>query len=241
MRRPPDLTRQCVGAVDGNRHLARRSPSRAPPQRRRSDAPRVAFAFDLALAVDLPRGRARRPPVRRRQLAPGVRRRPAEAAHRRRPVGAGRRDAPSARPPSGAPASCACRSSGPTAAPDGRQAMRVAALAAEQDRAAPFVLAAGRLAFCGGYDLDDPETIAEAAAAAGARARRHAGRRRRPRSRRRARGGRPPPDGPGRRRAAGADRRAHALRRRAPRRRGRRRCAARAPARAPAARRGWPS
>jgi 2-hydroxychromene-2-carboxylate isomerase len=29
------------------------------------------------------------------------------------------------------------------------------------------VLAAGRLAFCGGYDLDDPEVIAEAAAAAG--------------------------------------------------------------------------
>jgi 2-hydroxychromene-2-carboxylate isomerase len=55
----------------------------------------------------------------------------------------------------------------PDHTPDGRQAMRVAALAAEQDRAAPFVLAAGRLAFCGGYDLDDPETIAEAAAAAG--------------------------------------------------------------------------
>jgi 2-hydroxychromene-2-carboxylate isomerase len=55
----------------------------------------------------------------------------------------------------------------PDRAPDGRQAMRVAALAAEQHRAAPFVLAAGRLAFCGGFDLDDPETIAEAAAAAG--------------------------------------------------------------------------
>jgi len=49
----------------------------------------------------------------------------------------------------------------------GRSAMRVAALAADQGRAAPFVLAAGRLAFCGGYDLDDPEVIAEAAAAAG--------------------------------------------------------------------------
>jgi 2-hydroxychromene-2-carboxylate isomerase len=49
----------------------------------------------------------------------------------------------------------------------GRGAMRVAALAAEQGRAAPFVLAAGRLAFCGGYELDDPEVIAEAAAAAG--------------------------------------------------------------------------
>jgi 2-hydroxychromene-2-carboxylate isomerase len=49
----------------------------------------------------------------------------------------------------------------------GHGAMRVAALAAEQGRAAPFVLAASRLAFCGGYDLDDPEVIAEAAAAAG--------------------------------------------------------------------------
>jgi 2-hydroxychromene-2-carboxylate isomerase len=49
----------------------------------------------------------------------------------------------------------------------GRGAMRVAALAAERGRAAPFVLAAGRLAFCGGYELDDPEVIAEAAAASG--------------------------------------------------------------------------
>ena len=48
-----------------------------------------------------------------------------------------------------------------------RRAMRVAAMAAERGTAAPFVLAAGRLAFCGGYDLDDPEVIAEAAAAAG--------------------------------------------------------------------------
>lgn len=48
----------------------------------------------------------------------------------------------------------------------GRAAMRVAAVAAEQGRAAPFVLAASRLAFCGGFDLDDPEVLAEAAAAA---------------------------------------------------------------------------
>jgi 2-hydroxychromene-2-carboxylate isomerase len=46
-------------------------------------------------------------------------------------------------------------------------AMRVAAMAAERAQAAPFVLAAGRLAFCGGYDLEDPEILAEAAAAAG--------------------------------------------------------------------------
>jgi hypothetical protein len=30
-------------------------------------------------------------------------------------------------------------------------------------RAAEFVLAASRLAFCGGYDVDDPEILAEAA------------------------------------------------------------------------------
>ena len=48
----------------------------------------------------------------------------------------------------------------------GRSAMRVAALAAERGRAAEFVLAASRLAFCGGYDVDDPEILAEAAAAA---------------------------------------------------------------------------
>ena len=45
--------------------------------------------------------------------------------------------------------------------------MRVASLAAQRGRAAPFVLAASRLAFCGGYDLDDPEALAAAAAAAG--------------------------------------------------------------------------
>ncbi len=46
-------------------------------------------------------------------------------------------------------------------------AMRVAGLASEAGRGAAFVLAATRLAFCGGFDLDDPEILAEAAAAAG--------------------------------------------------------------------------
>jgi len=57
----------------------------------------------------------------------------------------------------------------PDAYPTGVQvAMRVAALAgAHGGHAAPFVLAASRLAFCGGFDLDDPEVLAEAAAAAG--------------------------------------------------------------------------
>jgi 2-hydroxychromene-2-carboxylate isomerase len=46
-------------------------------------------------------------------------------------------------------------------------AMRAASYAAECGRGALFALAAGRLAFCGGFDLDDPEILAEAAAAAG--------------------------------------------------------------------------
>ena len=48
----------------------------------------------------------------------------------------------------------------------GRSAMRVAAFAADRAEASAFVLAASRLAFCGGFDLDDPEILAEAAAAA---------------------------------------------------------------------------
>jgi len=50
---------------------------------------------------------------------------------------------------------------------DARSAMRVASLAAERGRGAAFVLAATRLAFCGGFDIADPEILAEAAAAAG--------------------------------------------------------------------------
>ena len=47
------------------------------------------------------------------------------------------------------------------------RAMRVAALAIELGRGPEFALAASRLAFCGGFDLEDPEILAEAAAAAG--------------------------------------------------------------------------
>jgi 2-hydroxychromene-2-carboxylate isomerase len=46
-------------------------------------------------------------------------------------------------------------------------AMRAVANAAEIGACAPFALAASRLAFCGGFDLDDPEILAEAAAASG--------------------------------------------------------------------------
>ena len=52
------------------------------------------------------------------------------------------------------------------AAPGVPAAMRVASLAAERGCGAAFVLAASRLAFCGGFDVDDPEILAEAAAAA---------------------------------------------------------------------------
>jgi 2-hydroxychromene-2-carboxylate isomerase len=47
------------------------------------------------------------------------------------------------------------------------RAMRAAAYAAEIGVGARFALAASRLAFCGGYDLEDREILAEAAAAAG--------------------------------------------------------------------------
>jgi 2-hydroxychromene-2-carboxylate isomerase len=46
-------------------------------------------------------------------------------------------------------------------------ALRAASYAAEIGAGARFGLAAGRLAFCGGFDLEDPEILAEAAAAAG--------------------------------------------------------------------------
>jgi 2-hydroxychromene-2-carboxylate isomerase len=48
-----------------------------------------------------------------------------------------------------------------------RGAMRAAHHAAELGRGFEFALAAARLAFCGGFDLNDPEVLAEAAAASG--------------------------------------------------------------------------
>ena len=81
-----------------------------------------------------------------------ARRQAAVAAHARRRVRAGA--APSARlarPLSGA----------------ARCAQRASAFACEIGAGAAFALAASRLAFCGGFDLEDPETLAEAAAAAG--------------------------------------------------------------------------
>lgn len=46
-------------------------------------------------------------------------------------------------------------------------ALRAAAYASEAGAGARFALAASRLAFCGGFDLEGPEILAEAAAAAG--------------------------------------------------------------------------
>ncbi len=46
-------------------------------------------------------------------------------------------------------------------------ALRAASHAAEIGAGYRFALAASRLAFCGGFDLEDPEILAEAAAAAG--------------------------------------------------------------------------
>jgi 2-hydroxychromene-2-carboxylate isomerase len=46
-------------------------------------------------------------------------------------------------------------------------AMRVATYANEQGCGPAFAIAAGRLAFCGGFDVEDPDILAEAAAAAG--------------------------------------------------------------------------
>ncbi len=50
---------------------------------------------------------------------------------------------------------------------DAPGALRAAAHAVEIGAGARFALAASRLAFCGGFDLEDPEILAEAAAAAG--------------------------------------------------------------------------
>jgi 2-hydroxychromene-2-carboxylate isomerase len=122
--------------------------------------PRVTFAFDVAspftyLAAE--RADHRFPGLRWRAVWPlrGRLGRPAPAATLRE--AAERRAGELGLPliwPDGGPAR-------------GPAATRVAALAARRGRAAAFVLAAGRLAYCGGFDLDDPAVIAEAAAAAG--------------------------------------------------------------------------
>jgi 2-hydroxychromene-2-carboxylate isomerase len=48
-----------------------------------------------------------------------------------------------------------------------RHALRAASYAGDHGAGASFALAASRLAFCGGFDLEDPEIISVAASAAG--------------------------------------------------------------------------
>jgi 2-hydroxychromene-2-carboxylate isomerase len=127
--------------------------------------PRAAFFFDLAspftyLAAE-----------RVDRLFPGLSWRPAltEALHSGDPLAAaGDREAVQ-RTAEDRAAALQMPLVWPDIFPSGaRVAMRVASLAAAQgSSAASFVLAASRLAFCGGFDLDDPEVLAEAAAAAG--------------------------------------------------------------------------
>jgi 2-hydroxychromene-2-carboxylate isomerase len=128
----------------------------APP--RRSRFARTTFSFDLALAQTYLVAE------RVDQLFPGVRWQPASAEafwggavpHARLAAEAAERAAALGEPlvwPDPRPE-------------DVRPARRPATLACELGRGAAFVLAAGRLAYCGGFDLGDPEVLAEAAAAA---------------------------------------------------------------------------
>lgn len=146
-----------VISLDGRR--------KGPGGRRRSPGtPTAAFHFDLScpftyLALE-----------RVDRQLPGVRWRPscAEALHRGNPwagdeAGAAARAAAERRArelhlPLSWPVDHPRRAPG---------AMRAALYAAEAGRGGAFALAAARLAFCGGFDLNDPEVLAEAAAAAG--------------------------------------------------------------------------
>jgi 2-hydroxychromene-2-carboxylate isomerase len=139
--------------------------ARGAGSRSRRGAPvTTAFHFDLAcpftyLALE-----------RVERWLPGVRWRPtiSDALHRGNPW---------ARDPSGSEARAAAERratqlrlplSWPSDHPSSaRGAMRAAHYASEISRGGPFALAAARLAFCGGFDLNDPEVLAEAAAAAG--------------------------------------------------------------------------
>jgi len=69
--------------------------------------------------------------------------------------------------PSVVPSSCDFGSSGPSEPASGvPSAMRAASYAAELGAGGGVGPAASRLAFCGGFDLEDPEILAEAAATA---------------------------------------------------------------------------
>jgi 2-hydroxychromene-2-carboxylate isomerase len=137
----------------------RRREGRAP----RGSIPTAALYFDLACPFSYMA-------LERLDRLPGVRWRPscAEALHRGNPweddeAGARARDAAERRAHE-----LHLPLSWPASHPrDARGAMRAALYASEQGRGGGFALAAARLAFCGGFDLNDPEVLAEAAAAAG--------------------------------------------------------------------------
>lgn len=157
-----DCVTASVGVVismeDRRRAQGRRRALGAPraPLPPSAPRPRARFAFDLAspdtyLAaerVDRLFGDLDWQPV----LTPHPRRGAADAGRARRRAAA-----------LGLPLASPVAEPGAAAIP----AMRAASLAAQQGRGGPFVLAATRLVFCGGFALDDPECLAEAAAAAG--------------------------------------------------------------------------
>jgi 2-hydroxychromene-2-carboxylate isomerase len=144
--------------------LAERRQARRPPPRRRGEPLRAEFFFDLACPfsylaaerVDRAFGSVRWTPASTTALRCGSLTGEEPALGRMR-AAAEQRAAALRMPlvwPEEFPA-------------DVPAAMRLAGYAVESGRGAAFALAAGRLAFCGGFDLDDPEILAEAAAAAG--------------------------------------------------------------------------
>jgi 2-hydroxychromene-2-carboxylate isomerase len=124
---------------------------------------RATFSFDLSLPgtylaaerVDQLFDRVRWQPVYAEAFWAGQRLR--DPAHRDALIASARARAAALRVPLVLPDRLAA---------DIRPVMRAAQLACDLGRGALFVLAASRLAFCGGFDLSDPEVLAEAAAAA---------------------------------------------------------------------------
>ncbi|MFL5846276.1 MAG: DsbA family protein [Solirubrobacteraceae bacterium] len=144
-----------ISLEERRRTLATGSPARHPRPR----AARATFSFDLALPQTYLAAE------RVDQLFAGVRWQPASARivwNGNVPVERLAAEAEDRAAALGAPLIWP-----DTFAAEVRPAMRAAALACELGRGAAFVLAASRLAYCGGFDLGDPEVLAEAAAAAG--------------------------------------------------------------------------
>ena len=142
----------------------------APDAQARSRS-RARVLLRPRVSVHVPRGRARRARVRR--TSPGRRRRrrrcsgaasPTIRARAERVRDAAEERAAALRLPLVWPERF------PTAG--ARRDARRRPTRPSRAAARAFVLAAARLAFCGGFDLDDPEILAEAAAAAGLAARR---------------------------------------------------------------------